>query len=71
MANMQKNGKIYVVGAEIGGKSMIRFAICSRLTNSSDIDFAWNEISLQTDQVLGQKRSICPNKSLEIMNGQK
>jgi hypothetical protein len=71
MDKLQKRGKIYVVGAEIGGKSMIRFAICSRFTTSSDINFAWDEISLITGEVLGQRKSGHPNKSLEITNGQK
>ncbi|XP_065353773.1 aromatic-L-amino-acid decarboxylase-like [Cloeon dipterum] len=51
MANLQKSKKIYVVGAEVGGKAMIRFAICSRFTTFSDIEYAWNEMVSQTDKV--------------------
>lgn len=67
LMNTQKSGKIYVVGAEIAGRAMIRFAVCSRFTNATDIHYAWNEICAQTDRVLGQKRTM----NHEIMNGQK
>lgn len=36
--------KIYLTPSNIKGKFILRFAVCSRFTNSDDITFAWNEI---------------------------
>ncbi|XP_059473014.1 aromatic-L-amino-acid decarboxylase-like [Neocloeon triangulifer] len=66
MANLQSGKKIYVVGAQLDGKEMIRFAICSRFTESSDIQFAWQEILRQTEKVFA-----LPSKKQEITRGQK
>jgi hypothetical protein len=43
---------IYVIAATLQNKYIIRFVVCSRVTESRDIVFAWEEIRSQADQVL-------------------
>ncbi|KAJ4443464.1 hypothetical protein ANN_05133, partial [Periplaneta americana] len=44
--------KIYVIAATFRDKHILRFVVCSRMTELRDIMFAWEEIRSQTDQVL-------------------
>lgn len=46
--------KIYVVAATFQENYIIRFVVCSRVTESRDIAFAWEEIRAQADQVLSE-----------------
>lgn len=48
--NEAKN--IYLCPASVKGKYIIRFAICAKSTQESDIDFSWQEIRRQGDLVL-------------------
>jgi hypothetical protein len=44
--------KIYVIAATFQGRYIIRFVVCSRVTESRDIVFAWEEIRTQTEKIL-------------------
>jgi hypothetical protein len=44
--------KIYVIAATFQDKYIIRFVVCSRVTESRDIAFAWEEIRTQAEHVL-------------------
>lgn len=44
--------KIYIIAATFRDKHILRFVVCSRVTESRDITFAWEEIRGQADQVL-------------------
>jgi hypothetical protein len=44
--------KIYLIAATFQDKYIIRFVVCSRVTESRDIAFAWEEIRSQANQVL-------------------
>jgi hypothetical protein len=46
--------KIYVIAATFQEKYIIRFVVCSRVTESRDIAFAWEEIRTQADQLLSE-----------------
>jgi len=50
-------GKIHIVPSKVNGLFILRFAICSRYTESSDVHFAWQEISRQADQLLSHDPS--------------
>lgn len=43
---------IYTIVATVNGKFIIRFVVCSRLTTEADINYAWNEIRSQADELL-------------------
>jgi hypothetical protein len=43
--------KIYVIAATFQDKYIIRFVVCSRVTESRDIAFAWEEIRSQANEV--------------------
>ncbi|XP_065203375.1 3,4-dihydroxyphenylacetaldehyde synthase 2-like [Planococcus citri] len=43
---------IYTIVATVNGQLIIRFVVCSRLTTEADINFAWNEIRSQADELL-------------------
>ena len=44
--------QIYIIAASFRDKHMLRFVVCSRMTESRDIAFAWEEIRSQADCVL-------------------
>lgn len=41
------SGKIYLVTASVRSQLVIRYVVCSRLTEERDVEFAWNEICAQ------------------------
>jgi hypothetical protein len=43
---------IYIIAATFKDKHMLRFVVCSRMTESRDIQFAWEEIRGQAELVL-------------------
>lgn len=45
------SGQIYLVTATVQSQLVIRFVVCSRLTEESDVAFAWNEIRKQADKL--------------------
>lgn len=45
------SGLIYMVTATVKSQLVIRFVVCSRLTEETDVEFAWNEIRSQADRV--------------------
>jgi aromatic-L-amino-acid decarboxylase len=46
------NGKINVTPCHVNGKFILRFAVCSRLTESEDIQLAYDEISKISSDIL-------------------
>lgn len=46
-------GTIHLVPSKIGDTYFLRMAICSRYTESSDIQLSWNEVKAAADEVLG------------------
>lgn len=48
--------RIYLTAATYRDKFMIRFVVCSRHCQPEDIDFAWDEITSQVDEILRSKR---------------
>lgn len=51
--NERKN--IYVIPAKYRGKYIIRFVVCSRLSEKEDIEHAWKEITTAASQVFETK----------------
>lgn len=49
---LMASGQIYMVTATVKSQLVIRFVVCSRLTEESDVEFAWNEIRTQADRVV-------------------
>jgi len=43
---------IYIIAATFKDKHILRFVVCSRMTESRDVQFAWEEIRGQAEQVL-------------------
>ncbi|XP_067625550.1 3,4-dihydroxyphenylacetaldehyde synthase 2-like [Eurosta solidaginis] len=43
--------KIFMVQANFGGKSFIRFAVCGMQPKEADVDFAWQEITTQLNKL--------------------
>lgn len=63
---LMKRKRIYLIAATFGEQLMIRFVVCSRLCQVDDIDFAWNEIRGQADELLLLSSSpVIPYKSIE------
>lgn len=53
------SGKIYLVTTTVRSQVVIRFVVCSRLTEEWDVDFAWNEIQKQADKVVIKAAADC------------
>ena len=45
-------GKIHITPCNVNGQFILRFAVCSRFTESEDIQFAFDEICNVTDEIL-------------------
>nr|QEE04289.1 DOPA decarboxylase [Nilaparvata lugens] len=50
------NGKIHLVPSKIDGLYFLRLAICSRYTESTDIEFSWTEIKSLANDVLVEEK---------------
>ena len=50
--------KIYMVPAKVRDTFIIRFAVCSRYTESHDVIFAWQEISRHADLLVGDNQLL-------------
>lgn len=48
---LMDSGQIYLVTATVRSQLVIRFVVCSRLTEETDVQFSWNEIRAQADRV--------------------
>jgi hypothetical protein len=48
------HGVIHLVPSKVGDTYFLRLAICSRFTESSDIQLSWNEIRTLADDVLAE-----------------
>ncbi|KAJ8973711.1 hypothetical protein NQ317_009305 [Molorchus minor] len=49
---------IYVIAGQFRGVFVIRFAICSRLTQRSDVDYAWQEFLSQVEFIIPSNKNI-------------
>ncbi|KAK0172568.1 hypothetical protein PV328_005871 [Microctonus aethiopoides] len=68
---LMERKRIYLTAATYRDKFMIRFVVCSRHCQPEDIDFAWDEITSQVDEILRSKRHQhqlidCNNTNKEI-----
>lgn len=45
--------RIHLTPTTVNGIYLLRFAVCARTTESTDIEFAWNEIVTCTNRLLG------------------
>lgn len=50
--------KIYMIAGKFRGQLCLRFAVCSRLTRSEDVLFAWKEIESQAEGLLSVAESL-------------
>jgi aromatic-L-amino-acid decarboxylase len=48
------HGVIHLVPSKIGDTYFLRLAICSRFSESRDIQLSWNEIRKLTDDILAE-----------------
>lgn len=48
-------GKIHLVPSKVDDVYFLRFAVCSRFTEESDIQSSWEEIKTSADEVLAEK----------------
>ncbi|XP_044742779.1 3,4-dihydroxyphenylacetaldehyde synthase 2-like isoform X2 [Chrysoperla carnea] len=53
--------KLYMVPATYESFYIIRYVVCSRLTTEKDIEFAWNEIQSQANEILQSPSQISSN----------
>nr|CAD7405943.1 unnamed protein product [Timema cristinae] len=52
--------KVYMIPATVRELFVLRFVVCSRLTESRDVRFAWDEVKTVADEVLGVTTPIIP-----------
>lgn len=58
LEKIQQRKSIYIIAGHFHHKFVIRFAICSRFTEKSDVDYAWQEILSQTEEIAPSPKSL-------------
>ena len=53
LKRINERANIHIVPSKIGGKYILRLAICSRYTVAEDMPFAYNEISAVVKELFG------------------
>lgn len=56
LKNLTNKKKVFLVAGSYKERMMIRFVVCSRLTNKEDIEYSWNEIKTEADLLTSQKK---------------
>jgi aromatic-L-amino-acid/L-tryptophan decarboxylase len=51
LESLTKKKQVYMVAGSYRGRYIIRFVVCSRLTNKEDIEFSWNKIKEETNLI--------------------
>nr|CAD7419356.1 unnamed protein product [Timema poppensis] len=60
LERLTARGKVYMIPATVRELFVLRFVVCSRLTESRDVRFAWDEVKTVADEVLGVTTPIIP-----------
>lgn len=55
LKNLTNKKKVFMVAGSYRERYVIRFVVCSRLTNKEDIEYSWNEIKTEADQLQQEK----------------
>lgn len=50
--------KIHLTPTTVNSVYLLRFAVCARTTELHDIEYAWQEIILCTDAIIGSKINL-------------
>nr|CAD7462609.1 unnamed protein product [Timema tahoe] len=60
LERLTARGKVYMIPATVRELFVLRFVVCSRLTESRDVRFAWDEVKTVADEVLGETNPTIP-----------
>lgn len=55
LQNLTEKKKVYMVAGSFKERYVIRFVVCSRLTNKEDVEYSWNQIKTEADLICSQK----------------
>lgn len=58
LEKIQQRKTIYLIAGHFLHKFVIRFAVCSRFTEKSDVDYAWQEILSQTEEIVPSPKNL-------------
>ncbi|XP_026756611.2 3,4-dihydroxyphenylacetaldehyde synthase-like [Galleria mellonella] len=61
LKNLTEKKEIYMVAATYRGRYIIRFVICSRLTNIDDVNYSWNKIKEEANLICSQNIHVKAN----------
>ncbi|XP_074031048.1 aromatic-L-amino-acid decarboxylase isoform X2 [Leptinotarsa decemlineata] len=67
LAKVDQRKNIFVIAGHFNKKFVIRFAICSRLTEKCDVDYSWKELQTQADEIVAPKLEL--NTEMIIKKG--
>ncbi|XP_018025861.1 aromatic-L-amino-acid decarboxylase, partial [Hyalella azteca] len=56
LQRLNKDGDIHLVASEARGVYFLRVAVCSRFTESEDMEFAWRTIERTTSVMLAEEQ---------------
>ncbi|XP_030746673.1 aromatic-L-amino-acid decarboxylase-like [Sitophilus oryzae] len=62
---------VFLIAGHLNGKFVIRYAVCSRLTEKRDVDFSWKEITEAAEEIVPSKISsqdIPDKKSIHALD---
>lgn len=60
LEHMTEKKKVYMVAGTYRGRYVIRFVICSRVTNAEDVEYSWNTIKDETDLLFSEEMHVKP-----------
>ncbi|KAL4708154.1 hypothetical protein ACJJTC_009933 [Scirpophaga incertulas] len=61
LERLTKKKNVYMVAGSYRGRYVIRFVVCSRLTNKDDIEFSWNKIKEEANLISSEEIHIKNN----------
>lgn len=67
LERINKSGKIHMIGTELKGRYILRFAVCSAETESRHVMYAWKVIKSTTNELLSEVNGI---KNELLLNGE-
>lgn len=55
LESLTKKKEVFMVAGSYRGRYIIRFVVCSRVTNKEDIEFSWSKIKDETDSIYAEE----------------
>ncbi|XP_014247619.1 aromatic-L-amino-acid decarboxylase-like [Cimex lectularius] len=75
LEKLTSSKQLYLVATNVNDKFVLRYVICSRLMDQNDVNFAWEQITGKTSELIHERytmnskqMSVCPKKEFACEN---